>query len=74
VKKEPGTLLYLMHVSQTEQDDDWLYERYVDAAACEVHRCSAMHGAVVAALNPLIAEPAEIHWLDLLASKGLPQA
>ncbi|MBV8190998.1 MAG: hypothetical protein JO339_27405 [Alphaproteobacteria bacterium] len=50
-----------MHVSQTEQDDVWLYERYVDAAACEVHRSSAMHDAVVAALNPPIAEPAEIH-------------
>jgi quinol monooxygenase YgiN len=74
VKKEPGTLLYLMHVSQNEPDAVWFYERYADAAAFEVHRTSATHDAVLAALKPLIAEPPEIHWLDLLASKGLPRS
>lgn len=71
VKKEPGTLLYLMHVSQNEPDAIWFYERYVDEAAFEVHRTSATHDAVLAALKPLIAWPPEIHFLDLLDSKGL---
>jgi len=72
VKKEPGTLLYLMHVSQNEPDAVWFYERYADAAAFEVHRTSATHDSVLAAIKPLMAEPPEIHWLDLLDSKGLP--
>lgn len=72
VKKEPGTLLYLMHLSKNEPDALWFYERYVDEAAFEVHRTSATHDAVLEALKPLVEWPPEIHWLDLLHSKGLP--
>ena len=73
VKKEPGTLLYLMHLSQAEPDAVWFYERYVDEAAFQVHRTSATHDAVLAAVLPLLAVSPEIHWLDLVDSKGLPE-
>ncbi|TXL78137.1 antibiotic biosynthesis monooxygenase [Vineibacter terrae] len=72
VEKEPGTLLYLMHLSDNEPDVVWFYERYQDKAAFEIHRTSATHDAVLASLKPVLAAPPEIHWLSLVAGKGLP--
>jgi quinol monooxygenase YgiN len=71
---EPGTLLYLMHVSAEEDDVIWFYERYRDEAAFAAHTSSATHQDVLEKLKPLLADGTEVTYLDLIAEKGLPRA
>lgn len=70
VKKEPGTLLYMMHVCPDDPGVVWFYERYADEAAFERHRTSATHDAVVARMMPLLDPRTEIRYLDLIDCKA----
>lgn len=71
VKKEAGTLQYMMHTVPTEPDTVWFYERYRDAAAFEIHRTSRAHDNVIEAVKALVTKwPPEIHHLELVASKS----
>ncbi|AHK36133.1 hypothetical protein Pd630_LPD16174 (plasmid) [Rhodococcus opacus PD630] len=72
VRNEPGTLLYLMHVSRDEPDVIWFYERYADESAFAAHTESAVHHSVVEQLMPLLVGDPEATFLELLAEKGLP--
>jgi quinol monooxygenase YgiN len=70
---EPGTLLYLMHVSAEEDDVIWFYERYRDEAAFAAHTSSETHHDVLEKLTPLLADRPEVTYLNLVAEKGLPR-
>jgi len=73
IENEPGTLLYLMHVSSEEDDVIWFYERYQDEAAFAVHASSTAHHDVLEKLKPLLSGKPEVTYLDLVAEKGLPR-
>ncbi|MGV3569759.1 MAG: putative quinol monooxygenase [Ramlibacter sp.] len=70
VKSEPGTLLYMMHTCATDPDAVWFYERYVDAAAFEVHRTSRAHDDALAAIGPLLEPSTEVHLLEMIDCKA----
>lgn len=75
VEKEPGTLLYLLHVSTDHPDEVWVYERFADETAFIEHNASATHTAVVAQLRSGICAPGTCsYYMDLVAAKGLPEA
>lgn len=74
VAGEPGALLYIMHVSPTEPDAIYFYERYADDAAFAVHSSSEAHDAALEGMLKLIAMPWQLHWLELEFGKGLPVA
>lgn len=72
VEEEPGTLLYMMHVSTEEPDVIWFYERYEDEAAFEAHVGSPTHHDVVEKLTPLLDGSVDVSYLELVAAKGWP--
>ncbi|MEV8548032.1 antibiotic biosynthesis monooxygenase family protein [Streptomyces sp. NPDC051572] len=74
VEKEPGTLLYLMHISTEEPDVVWMYERFADEAAFEAHAVSPIHSEVTKWLHELCLPGTEAYRVDLIAEKGLPAA
>jgi quinol monooxygenase YgiN len=72
VKAEPGTLLYMMHVSPSEPNAVWFYERYVDAAAFEHHRTTPAHDRALEAIRPFLdpTRTIEVHELELVGCKA----
>jgi quinol monooxygenase YgiN len=59
VKNEPGTLLYLMHISREDPDVVWLCERFADEQAFEVHSVPSVHTDVTTRLHELCAAGTE---------------
>lgn len=72
VAKEPGALLYVMHLPESDPDTIWFYERYADDSAFEIHSSSAAHDKALEDLLTVIDAPWELHWLNLEFGKGLP--
>jgi quinol monooxygenase YgiN len=69
---EPGTLLYLIHDSQTEPDTIWMYELYASAEAQAAHSGSEATARLRAAVADLLAEPLTVTRGSTLNSHGLP--
>jgi quinol monooxygenase YgiN len=74
VEKEPGAILYLMHLCRRDPNVIWFYERYVDDAAFEVHTSSPAHDTALAALLTLMDPSWKLYWVDLVFGKGLGDA
>ena len=70
VENEPGTLLYMMHISLKEPDVIWFYEHYQDEAAFTAHTSSATHHDVLEKLIPLLSGDVDVVFLELVAAKG----
>jgi quinol monooxygenase YgiN len=70
---EPGTLLYLIHDSQTEPDTIWMYELYASVEAQVAHSGSEATARLRAAVADLLAEPLTVTRGSTLNSLGLPQ-
>ena len=71
VRKEPGTLLYLINRSKDDPDLFWFSELYTDEDAFAAHSGSDAMAKAVPTLGPLIAESELILGEPVLAS-GLP--
>lgn len=71
VEDEPGTLLYVMH--KDDQDDDvvWFYEVYADKAAMDAHSSSETMKTVGRSLAPLMGGRPELFRLTPAAGKGI---
>jgi quinol monooxygenase YgiN len=74
VKREPGTLVYMMHVSPDDPDVFWFYEHYADEAARKAHAESEVHRHLVKQLESLAAPGTEVHWFNLVGGKGFSGA
>jgi quinol monooxygenase YgiN len=75
VAREPGTVMYLVHVSTDHPDEVWVYGRFTDEAAFAAHRDSDTHVAVVAGLRSGICAPGtQSRFVDVVSAKGLPDA
>lgn len=70
-RREPGTLLYLVHVERDRPDLVWTYERYRDQAAYFAHADSPRHRAFKERVVALVHETEAIR-LDLVEGKGMP--
>ncbi len=57
---EPGTLVYLMHTDDTDDDMVWFYELYTDAAAFEEHRTSERMRGMKPLLGEILAGPVDL--------------
>lgn len=71
VGEEPGTLLYLMHTDEADDDLVWFYELYSHDAAFDDHRTSETMKAMKPVLGELLAAPVEITRGRLVGGKGL---
>jgi quinol monooxygenase YgiN len=74
VEKEPGALLYLMHVDPSDENVIWFYERYVDDAAFEFHSSTPAHDLALKSLLKVLEPSWKVYWLDLEFGKGLGAA
>lgn len=72
--EEPGTLLYLIHDSQTEPDTIWMYELYENSDAQAAHSGSEATARLRATVGDLLAEPLVVSRGSALNSLGLAQA
>jgi quinol monooxygenase YgiN len=70
--QEPGTLLYLIHDSQSEPDTIWMYELYASPDAQAAHSGSEATARLRAAVADLLAEPLTVTRGSALNSLGLP--
>ena len=70
--EEPGTLLYLIHDSQTEPDTLWMYELYASPEAQAAHSGSDATARLRAAVAALLSEPLTVTRGSALNSQGLP--
>ena len=70
-RREPGTLLYLVHTVSEQPNLVWTYERYRDEAAYAAHADSPRHRSFKARVMELVHETEATH-LDLVDGKGLP--
>lgn len=70
VQEEPGTLLYVVHTSDTDPDAIYFYEMYEDEEAVEVHRASSAFQHVGDALTPLLDGAPESLQLAAFGGKG----
>ena len=72
--EEPGTLLYLIHDSQTEPDTLWMYELYSSPDAQAAHSGSEATARLRAAVAALLSEPLTVTRGSALNSLGLPSS
>lgn len=72
-RREPGTLLYLVHTVRDQPGLVWTYERYRDEAAYAAHADSPRHRDFKARVMDLVHETEAIH-LDLVDGKGIGSA
>ena len=70
--EEPGTLLYLIHDSQTEPDTLWMYELYASPDAQAAPSGSEATARLRAAVAALLSEPLTVTRGSALNSLGLP--
>ncbi len=71
VEEEPGTLVYLMHTDEADDDLVWFYELYSHVAALDDHRTSEAMKAMKPLLGELLAAPVDITRGRLVGGKGL---
>lgn len=73
VDGEAGTLVYVMHADQADEDVLWFYELYVDDDAMTAHLSSENSQSLGEKLGPLLGDrPPEVNKLTPLGGKGLP--
>jgi (4S)-4-hydroxy-5-phosphonooxypentane-2,3-dione isomerase len=70
-RKEPGTLLYVLHRSRDDPDLFWVCELYTDDNAFAAHSHSDAMAAATPALAELITD-AELVIGEPVSAKGLP--
>jgi len=68
---EPGTVTYLLHHDDDNEDVVWFYEQYESAAALDVHGTSETMAAAGPELAPLLAGRPELTTLTVVAGKGM---
>jgi (4S)-4-hydroxy-5-phosphonooxypentane-2,3-dione isomerase len=71
VRKEPGTLLYVMSRAKDNPDMFWFSELYTDEDAFAAHGASEAMAKAVPTLGPLIAE-SELTLGEPILAKDLP--
>lgn len=68
---EPGTVQYVLHTDDRDEDVVWFYERYADAAALDAHATSEAMKQLGASVRELAAARPELIPLTIVAGKGL---
>ncbi len=69
VERESGTLVYLLHTDDADEDSVWFYELYANAAALEEHRTSDTMRRMKPRFGELLAEPIDIVTGELVDGK-----
>jgi quinol monooxygenase YgiN len=69
---EAGTLMYLLHEDQSDENLLWMYELYTDQAALDVHMASPGFKAGGAKLVPFLGGRPELVFTKPTGGKGLP--
>ena len=71
VESEEGTLRYILHTDDKDENTVWFYEQYTDQAALAVHGSSE----TMKTLGPTIGQfgngKVELHFLTPVSGKGL---
>lgn len=68
---EPGTLVYVLHTDDKDENLVWVYEQYHDEAALNEHSGSDGMKAAIGAFGPLLAGRPEIIRLTPVQATGL---
>lgn len=71
VEAEPGTVQYVLHTDDANEDIVWFYERYADDAALQAHMTSEAMKQLGASMRDLAAGRPELTRLSLVSGKGL---
>jgi quinol monooxygenase YgiN len=71
VESESGTLTYILHSDNGEEDVLWFYELYADNDAFSAHGSSETMKSVGPSLAPLLAGRPELHIVTPIGGKGL---
>ncbi len=71
VQEESGTLIYILHSDNSEEDVLWFYELYTDNDALGAHRAGDTFKSIGGSLGPLLAGRPEMHRLTPVGGKGL---
>jgi quinol monooxygenase YgiN len=71
VASEDGTLIYILHRDNNDENVLWFYELYTDQAALGVHSNSDTMKALGPALGGLLAGRPEMTFLTPVGGKGL---
>ena len=71
VESEAGTLIYILHSDNREEDVLWFYELYTDNDALGAHSGSDTMTSMGPSLAPLLAGRPEIHVLTPIGGKGM---
>ncbi|HMK13317.1 MAG TPA: putative quinol monooxygenase [Acidimicrobiales bacterium] len=71
VQEEAGTLVYILHKDNGDEDVLWFYEVYTDDAALAAHSKSDTFKSLGPALAPLLAGRPEMNLLSPVSIKGL---
>jgi quinol monooxygenase YgiN len=72
VENEPGTLVYLVHTDNKDENAVWLYEQYPDRAALDAHSSADWMKSFGPTLGPLLEGRMEMHLATLVGGKGAP--
>ncbi|HUQ38810.1 MAG TPA: putative quinol monooxygenase [Acidimicrobiales bacterium] len=71
-QSEPGTLVYALHTSDSDENAVWFYELYPDQDARDVHGRSETMKAIGPKLAGLLGAMPELSAGTVVGSKGLP--
>lgn len=71
VQGEDGTLTYILHRDNNDENVLWFYELYTDQAALGVHSTSDAMKAMGPALGAFLAGRPEMTFLTPVGGKGL---
>jgi quinol monooxygenase YgiN len=71
VENEAGTLTYILHEDQKDEDLLWFYETYSDQDALKAHGSSEWMKALGPKLGPLMGGRPELTFLNPIGGKGL---
>ncbi len=67
---EPGTLLWTIHTTPTDDHTVWLYEVYADEGAQHAHETAPSYAAGMQQTQALLAAPPEVVRLTPVGGKG----
>jgi quinol monooxygenase YgiN len=71
VEEEQGTLAYVVHTDDKDENVVWVYELYADDEALALHSGSDGMKAAIAAFGPLLDGRPELIRLTPVQGKGL---
>ena len=71
VETEEGTVRYILHTDNANEDLVWFYEQYTDDAAFAAHGSSEGMRAVGKAVAPFAAARPEIMVMTVVGGKGI---